>query len=168
MNPFIFFLLSLKASLFSVSGLGNVPSLHSDLIERGWSNDAQFAEAISIGQISPGPNGLWVVSLGYLIGGIPGALYALFSSMLPSFLVLGINRIYGKMEHRPEVKGFIQGLSLASMGVFSIVLLNLLHSVHVDYRIALITLASAGLSATRRLPLPLILALAGVAGVLFL
>ena len=168
MNPFVFFFLSLKASLFSVSGLGNVPSLHSDLISRGWSSDAQFAEAISIGQISPGPNGLWIVSLGFLIDGMRGATFALASAIIPSFLTLGIDRVYGKIEHRPEVKGFIQGLSLASMGVFSVVLLNLLHTAHLDWKVVLIVLASAVLSATRKVPIPAILILAGVAGVFFL
>ena len=31
-NPFIYFLLFLKASLFSTGGFSNLPSLHQDLI----------------------------------------------------------------------------------------------------------------------------------------
>ena len=65
-NPFIYFLLFLKASLFSTGGFSNLPSLHQDLIANGWAKEVDFGESIAIGQISPGPNGLWVISLGYL------------------------------------------------------------------------------------------------------
>ena len=65
-----YFLLVLKASLLSTGGLGNVPGLHDDLVAtRGWVTERQFAESIAVGQTSPGPNGVWVISLGYMIGG---------------------------------------------------------------------------------------------------
>jgi chromate transporter len=56
------------------------------LISSGWAKEAEFGHAI--GQISPGPNGLWVISLGYLTYGIPGALFALIAITLPALLVL--------------------------------------------------------------------------------
>ena len=68
-NPLIYFLLFLKASLFSSGGFSNLPSLHQDLLGNGWANDTDFGQSIAIGQISPGPNGLWVISLGYLTYG---------------------------------------------------------------------------------------------------
>src|SRR5919199_5429647 len=73
----IYFWLMLKASFFATSGTGNIPSLHADLLARGWATERQFAESLAVGQISPGPSGLWVVSLGYLTAGLPGALLAL-------------------------------------------------------------------------------------------
>jgi len=72
-DPLLYFLLFLKASLFSTGGFSNLPSLHQDLIGAKWATDADFGEAIAIGQISPGPNGLWTVSLGYITYGPPGA-----------------------------------------------------------------------------------------------
>src|SRR6266571_4839680 len=74
-NPFIYFLLFLKASLFSTGGFSNLPSLHQDLIANGWATDLDFGQSIAIGQISPGPNGLWVISLGYLTYGYLGRLH---------------------------------------------------------------------------------------------
>src|SRR5256885_13062862 len=78
-NPFIYFLLFLKASLFSTGGFSNLPSLHQDLIANGWAKEADFGQSIAIGQISPGPNGLWVISLGYLTYGYLGAFLALIA-----------------------------------------------------------------------------------------
>ncbi len=68
-----FFWLVLRASLLSSGGLGNLPLLHQDLLARHWASDRDFASALAIGQVAPGPNGLWVVALGFLVYGLPGA-----------------------------------------------------------------------------------------------
>ena len=66
-DPLQFFLIFLKASLLSFGGLGNLPFLHTDLIALGWAQESDFLTAIAVGQMSPGPTGLWSISLGYLI-----------------------------------------------------------------------------------------------------
>src|SRR5689334_8097381 len=99
-NPFIYFLLFLKASLFSSGGFSNLPSLHQDLIGDGWASDADFGQSVAIGQISPGPNGLWVISLGYLTYGFLGAFLALVAITIPPFLVIPISAIYTRIEHQ--------------------------------------------------------------------
>ncbi len=113
MNPAILFGLMLKAALFSFSGTGNVPILYADLLARGWATDRQFAEALAIGQVSPGPTGLWVISLGYLVDGPRGALIALLAIVIPPVAVLAVDRIYARVQDRPAVEGFVWGLGLA-------------------------------------------------------
>ena len=81
MNPWLLFWLLLKASLFSTSGTGNLPILHTDLLALGWATDHNFAEALAIGQISPGPTGLWVISLAFLVDGVRGSLLASTAAM---------------------------------------------------------------------------------------
>ncbi len=98
----LYFWLFLKASLFSTSGLGSLPSLHADLLARRLASDRQFAEALTIGQLSPGPNGLWVVSLGYLTAGLPGSLLALLALTLPPLLILAIERGYRRVRSCPQ------------------------------------------------------------------
>ncbi len=61
-DPLVYLWLLLKASLFTTGGSGNIPILYQEMIPRGWATDRQFAEALAIGQISPGPTGLWVIS----------------------------------------------------------------------------------------------------------
>src|SRR5260370_7672673 len=87
-NPLLYLLLFLKASLFSSGGFSNLPSLHQDLLGNGWANVAEFGQALAIGQISPGPNGLWVISLAYLTGRYLSSLFAFLPLPLPPFLVL--------------------------------------------------------------------------------
>ena len=165
MNPFHFFWLVLKASLFSTSGFGNLPQLFADLTGGGWASAEQFAEALAVGQISPGPSGLWVISLGYLVDGPRGAALAALAISLPPVAILAVDRLYRRVGHHPAVQGFVRGLSLAVTGVFLVVLVGLLRANGVDAAALGIVAASAALGLARRVPVLITLALAAVVGV---
>jgi chromate transporter len=167
MSWLLYFWLFFKASLFSTGGTGNLPSLHADLLPKHWATERQFGEALTIGQVSPGPTGLWVISLGYLTGGLRGSLIALLAALLPPLLILGVERLYRRMQDHPAVEGFVQGLGLAVVGVFAVALHGILQSAGISPRSVLILLAAVGLALTRRVPLAAIVALAGLAGVLW-
>ena len=151
--------------MFSTGGTGNLPSLHSDLITRGWAVERQFGESLAVGQVSPGPNGLWVISLGYLTAGLRGAMLALLAIVLPPLLVLAVDRLYRRIQHHPAVEGFVRGLALAAAGIFVIVLLTLLRGAGIDLRAVLMTVGSIGLALTKRVPVAAIIALAALIGV---
>lgn len=163
-NPFIYFLLFFKASLFSTGGFSNLPSLHQDLIANGWVVESEFGQSIAIGQISPGPNGLWVISLGYLSYGIAGALLALVAITLPALLVLAVSAGYARIEHRPRVQGAMHGVSLAVVGLLLTVVWTILHQPGVDWKGLLIALGAFGLALSRKVNILLILCLAGLVG----
>ena len=101
----VYFLLFLKASLFSTGGLSNLPSLHQDLIARHWASDSDFGHSVVIGQFKPGPTGLWVISLGYLTHGYLGAALALVAIMIPALLVLVISAGYARIERWHWIQG---------------------------------------------------------------
>ena len=166
-NPFIYFLLFLKASLFSTGGFSNLPSLHQDLIGNGWASEADFGQSIAIGQISPGPNGLWVISMGYLTYGFPGAFLALIAITLPALLVLVVSAGYSRIEHQTWVQGAMHGVSLAVIGLLLTVVWTILRQPGVDWKGLLIALGAFGLAFSRKVNLLLILALAGLMGFLF-
>ena len=161
----VYFWLLLKASFFATGGTGNVPSLHADLLARGWATERQFAEALAVGQISPGPTGLWVVSLGYLTAGWLGALLATISILIPPLLVLVIDRLHGHIGAHPAVVGFTRGLSLAVVGIFLVVMADLLLANGPGWQQIAILLATIGLARARRVPVLVILMLAALAGI---
>ncbi len=163
-EPFTYFWLLLKASLFSTGGTGNLPSLHTDLLARGWATDRNFAEALAIGQISPGPTGLWVICLGYLTDGLRGALLATLAINLPPFLILALVALHRRVGDHPAMQGFVRGLGLAVSGIFLVVVAKLLQENGLDLSSLLIVLASIGLALTKRVPVPVLLGLAGLAG----
>ena len=167
MNLFVFFLLALKASLLSTGGLGNVPSLRDDMLVRNWATERHFAEAIAVGQVSPGPNGLWVVSFGYLTGGVPGALLATLAIVIPPLLILYVDKLYRRVQHHPAVDGLVRGLSLATTGLFVVSMYGLLQGNGLNIKSLLIAAVSCGLGATKRVPIAVIIALAAVVGIIF-
>ena len=163
-DPIIYFLLFFKASLFSTGGFSNLPSLHQDLLNNGWAKEVDFAESIAIGQISPGPNGLWVISLGYLTYGFLGALLSLVAIILPAMLVLVVSAGYHRIEHQRWVPGFMRGISLAVIGILLTVVWAIIRQPGVDWRGWLIMLAAAGLAMSRKVNIIIILGLAGLVG----
>lgn len=165
-EPFTYFWILLKASLFSTGGTGNLPSIHADLLARGWATDRHFAEALAIGQISPGPSGLWVICLGYLTDGLRGALLATLAISLPPMVVLAVAALHRRVGDHPAMQGFVRGLGLAVSGLFFVVVVQLLKENGFDARSALIVLASIGLALTGRIPVPVLLGLAALAGTL--
>jgi chromate transporter len=167
-HPVAFLLLVLKASLLSPGGMGNLPALHDDLVAvRGWATERHFAEALAVGQIAPGPNGLWVVSLGYLVGGVRGALAATFAIALPPLFVLVLERGYRRVQDHPAAIGFVRGLGLAVVGAFTVVLTGLLTSGGSNaFTSVVIALAAALLALSGRVPVFVILLMAAAAGLL--
>lgn len=166
MKALIYFLLFLKASALSMNATGNIPSLHQDLLARGWARQAQFGEAIAIGQISPGSNGLWAISLGYLSYGWLGALLALLAITFPPFLVLPLAAIYHRIEHRVWAQALLRSLSLVSIGFLFAAAWSIFGSVghHVNWMDLAICLLACLLCLSRRigsLPVLLAAALAG-------
>ncbi len=163
-NPFLYFLLFLKASLFSTGGFSNLPSLHQDLLANNWAQEADFGQSIAIGQISPGPNGLWVISLGFLTYGFLGALLALLAITIPPLLSLAVAAGYARIERQAWVQGAMQGVSLAVVGILLTVVWTILRQPGVDWKGLVIALAAFGLALSRRVNVLLILGLAGLVG----
>jgi chromate transporter len=166
MSPFEYFWLFLKASLFSTGGLGNLPFLHQDLLGLGWAVESDFVTAIAVGQLSPGPTGLWSISLGYLTYGWLGAALALGALSLPPLLVLGVNAFYNRIERLKPAQDFMRGLSLGIIGLTLAVTFGLARSSVVDLRGLLIALGALALALSRKVPAILIIALAAVIGFL--
>ncbi len=167
MNPLLFLWLFFKASLLSTGGLGNLPFLHKDLIGLNWVKESDFVTAIAVGQVSPGPTGLWSISLGYLAYGWIGAGLATLALSLPPLLVLVVNAFYNRMEHQPIVQNFTRGLTLGVVGLTLAVALGLAGSTVSDWRGILIAFGALGLAVSKRVPIIAILALAALAGYLF-
>ncbi len=164
MNPLTYFLLFAKASFLSMGGLGNLPFLHDDLVALGWAEPSDFVTALAVGNISPGPNGLWSVSLGYLTFGWLGAALALAALSLPPLLILIVSAFYSRIEHQPNVQDFTRGLGMGVVGLTVAVALGLTSSAIADWRGVLVAIGAMALALTKKVPIILILVLAAVAG----
>jgi chromate transporter len=118
MSPVLLFLLFLKSSALSFGGLGGVPTLHQDLVNLHVPDvDNLFGQALAVGRLSPGPNGLYLVSLGYLMGGLIGGVAAGVALALPPFVVLIIAIGYARVAHLQRTANALVVLSFALTGL---------------------------------------------------
>jgi chromate transporter len=166
MNPFLYFWLFLKASLFTTGGTGNLPILHQDLIGLGWARESDFITAIAVGQVSPGPNGLWSISLGYLTYGWLGAGLAMVALSLPPLLILLVSAFYQRLEGAALMQDFMRGLSLGVIGLSLPVTYGLAAVAVTDWRGLIILAGALAMALTKRVPVLVILGAAGLAGYL--
>ena len=109
----------LKASALSLGGLSSLPLLRADLVAPGIATDDQLVQAIAIGRISTGPNGLYIVSLGYLVGGVLGATVALVAATLPPLVIVPITAVARRWLLTTPVAGLVRGVALATAGLLA-------------------------------------------------
>jgi len=109
-------LVFLKASALAVGGLASLPLLRADLVPR-FVTDAGIVQALAIGRLGPGPNGLYIVSLGYLVAGWTGALYALVGATLAPLAILPATALARRWLLSSWFGGLVRGVSLATAGL---------------------------------------------------
>lgn len=120
MNLLELFLVFLKAVMLSSGGLQALPILLDDLtVQRQVLSYSDFATAVAIGRIAPGPNGLFVISIGYYIAGLIGALIGAIALMLPPLLAIGLVRAHQRLADRPWVVGMTRGIAAASIALLT-------------------------------------------------
>jgi len=117
-GPAELFVLFVKASALSFGGLGGLPILHQDLAARSVPDlDRLIGQALAVGRLSPGPNGLYVVSLGYEMSGILGGIIGGLALALPPFVVLLVAALYARVAHLKRTANGLMVLSFALTGL---------------------------------------------------
>lgn len=118
MSLLVLYLLLAKATLTSFSGSSSLPIIRHDLVERYHVlTDRQLNAAVAAGQAAPGPNGLYVVGVGYFVGGVPGGCAGFLAVVTPAFLVIPMLRFLGRKADQPAVKSAIRAVSMAAAGL---------------------------------------------------
>jgi chromate transporter len=143
MNIFVLYLLLLKAVITSFSGLGSLPVIRQDLVVTHRAlTDNQLNAAVAVGRTTPGPAGLYVVSVGYFAAGIPGAIAGWLALVTPSLSVIMMIRYLGRRAKHPRVKGVLQAIVLASAGMLLATALPLAREALSGVLLSLIALGS--------------------------
>lgn len=167
MNLVVLYLLLLKATVTSFSGLTSLPVVHHDLVvERGVLTDRELNAAVAAGRAGPGPYGLYLVSVGYFVAGIPGAAAGALALMTPAFLIIPVARYLGRRAERPRVRGAIEGVLAAAAGLLVASALPLARDAVTGPFSALLGLASFLLFSATRIGVGWVLAAAAAAGLL--
>lgn len=116
MIKFVFLLwILIKSTCTSFAGLASLPAIRDELVgEHHWVTDEQIDQAVVITRTTPGPVGVWVVSIGYMADGVPGAVAGWIAMAAPSLLVVLLVGYFGKRAQHPRVRNMLQCVVLAS------------------------------------------------------
>ncbi len=120
MNLVLLYLLLLKATVTSFSGLTSLPVVRNDLVlHHRVLTDRELNAAVAAGQAGPGPYGLYIVSVGYFVAGVPGAFCGWLAMVTPAFLIIPMMRYIGARAGHPRVRSAIRAVTLAAAGLVS-------------------------------------------------
>lgn len=116
------------------SGYVLLAFLEGDFVGRlGWITQQQLLDAVSIGQVTPGPLFTTATFVGYLVAGLPGAFLATVAIFLPSFLFVGLlTRITGRLRSWPWTAAALDGLNATALALMAGVSLQLGDAALVD------------------------------------
>jgi len=137
-------LLKIGATLFG-GGYVLVAFLRSDLVARlGWLTERQLLDAVAVGQVTPGPLFTTATFVGYVLGGVPGAVLATVAIFLPAFvLVAASGPLVSRLRRSSAAGAVLDGINVAALALMIVVSAQLARSAIVDW----LTLGLAALGA---------------------
>ena len=159
------FFLKVGSVLFG-SGYVLLAFLRADLVDRwGWLSDAQLIDAITIGQVTPGPVFTTATFIGYVLHGWSGAMLATLGIFAPGFLFVACSQpLIPRLRASAVTSAVLDGVVVASLGLMAAVTWNLFRSTIVDPGTAVLALAAALLLFTTRLNSTWLVLAGGAAG----
>jgi chromate transporter len=169
-TPATIFLYFASAGLFVFgSGLAIVPFLHGGVVQRyHWLTEREFIDAVAVALITPGPVVITVAFIGYLVAGLAGATAAALGVFAPVYLItILFAPRYQRLKENHRVRAFVEGVTAAATGAIAGAAFVLGRRALIDPSTIAIAVATLLLSlGVRRLPEPIVVLAAGVAGVI--
>jgi chromate transporter len=90
---------------------------HDAVVTYHWMTNAQFLDAVALGQVTPGPVVLTVAAVGWAAAGLGGALLATAIAFTPSFVfVLAGGRHFDRLRGNPSIQAFLTGAGATVIG----------------------------------------------------
>lgn len=125
--PVLFFTFLKIGSILYGSGYVLLAFLRADFVQRlGWLTETQLIDAIAVGQVTPGPVFTTATFIGYLLGGVPGAVLATLGIFLPAFIFVVITNPYiPRLRQSRWAGALLDGVNVASLGLMAGVTLQL-------------------------------------------
>lgn len=118
----LLFLLFLKVGALTFgSGYVLLAFLRADfVVHHAWLTDAKLLDAVAVGQLTPGPVFTTATFIGYLLGGIPGAVVATVGIFLPAFLLVALSGPLIPLIRSSKLAAeFLDGVNVASLALMA-------------------------------------------------
>jgi chromate transporter len=143
-----------------------IPLMQGDAVNvYHWMTDAQFLNAVALGQVTPGPVVATVAAVGYAAHGLGGGLLAALVAFAPSFsfILLGGGR-FERLRGNARARAFLDGAGPAAIGAIFGAAVALAAALAEPWQFAVLAAAAVALLVLRRGVVETLLA-AGAVGV---
>ena len=152
MKLVLLYVLLLKAMATTFSGTAALPVIRQDfVVRRALMTDRDLNLAFTAGRSGPGPNGIYLVSVGYLVAGLPGACLGWLAIITPAFLAIPLVRLVGARADNPRLLGAIRASTAASAGLVLAANVPMARDALTSGAYALIAVASFGVFSFTRI-----------------
>ena len=111
----------LKAGLLTFGGAYTaIPFVREDSVERGWVSDGQFLDSLALSGMIPAPLIIFATFVGYLAGGLGGALAITAGIFLPAFgfTLLLFDRLEAVMDNA-RLHRSLEGVAAGVVGLIA-------------------------------------------------
>jgi chromate transporter len=116
------FLCGLKAGLLTFGGAYTaIPFVRGDAVGRGWVSEDQFLDSLALSGIIPAPLIIFATFVGYIAGGLGGALTMTAGIFLPAFAFALL--FYDRLERVIEdarLHHFLEGVAAGVVGLIAV------------------------------------------------
>ena len=123
--------LCLKTGLFSFGGAyASLAFLEHGAVEQhGWLTTSQLLDGVALSVATPGPFMLFTTFMGFVAGGVLGAVIATFFVFLPSFVfVIGGAPYIESVSSNRVIQSFLAGVSAGVVGIIVAVSIELMRA----------------------------------------
>jgi len=158
----------ISAVLFG-SGYVLLAFLRTDLVDGlHWLTEKQLLDSVAVGQITPGPVFTTATFIGYIIGGVPGALVATIGVFAPAFIFVAVSGVVIPRIRRSKIAGsMLDGVVVGSLALIGVVAWQLGRAAIIDVPTLMIAIVSTGLLLRFRINSAWLIAAAGAFGWLY-
>ena len=121
------------------SGYVLLAFLRSEFVGPGMLTGRQLLDAVAVGQVTPGPVFTTATFIGYLLGGLPGAVVATIGIFLPAFVFVALTGPFvSTLRSSPVLSSLLDGVNVASLALMAGVTLQLARETVLDPIAALV------------------------------
>lgn len=157
----------LSLTLFG-GGYVVIPAIQEIVVEGlQWLNNREFADAIAMGQITPGPIFISATFIGYKVGGLVGAVTATLAIFVPpGLLMIFCSRFLDAIKQSEVVKAIFKGVRPAVIGMIFAASYTIGKDLSLTWQTALIFIGVLVMSLKFKVNVVYLIPISGIVGIL--
>jgi chromate transporter len=135
----------LKAGLLTFGGAFTViPFLQESSVDgHHWLTDSQFVDGLAMGGVLPAPLIIFSTFVGYIAGGLTGALVITLGIFVPAFVLpIFLHRGLVAVAENPRIRPFLLGIAAGVIGLIAAVTVQIVDTSVVDAYTAVLAIGA--------------------------